>query len=190
METLRVVESREGVGINLKALELPPNHSPTRNRCWNRGVTKMCALRLFWQQGLEHLFWGRVNCAWKVETPAASSAKSGHWTNHFWFLLLLLLLLLFIVLCWSLMSSHTRSHQNTARVQVIVATFFKDGLWKLFIGFFVERSAWESNWAYHSRFRTPTSHPPKFSKFGPFWAVLLGPFVFSSVISRVAIWVY
>ena len=33
METLRVVESREVVGINLEALQVPPNHSPTRNRC-------------------------------------------------------------------------------------------------------------------------------------------------------------
>ena len=28
------------------------------------------------------LFWGRVNRVWKVETPAASRAKSGHRANH------------------------------------------------------------------------------------------------------------
>ena len=40
METLRVVESREAVGINLEALQVPPNHSPTRNRCSNRDVAE------------------------------------------------------------------------------------------------------------------------------------------------------
>ena len=32
METLCVVESREAVGINLEALQVPSNHSPARNR--------------------------------------------------------------------------------------------------------------------------------------------------------------
>ena len=33
METLRVVESWEVVGINLEALQVPSNHLPARNGC-------------------------------------------------------------------------------------------------------------------------------------------------------------